>query len=116
MFPQTSTVIFKRELYDKNGGFDETMTHAEDGDLWIRFCNSSNFYFLPQSLVVTGGGKPSYGHSGLSANLSSMYRGNLKILKKSLENKIISRLEYNLLFFFYVLKYYRRIVITKLKY
>ncbi|MQI08980.1 glycosyltransferase, partial [Escherichia coli] len=27
MFPQTSTSIFKKKLYDKEGGYNESMTH-----------------------------------------------------------------------------------------
>lgn len=114
MFPQTSTVIFKRELFDKYGGFDESMTHAEDGDLWIRYCKVSNFYYIPESLVTTGRGKPSFGFSGLSANMRLMHLGYLRILKKNKENGAISNIEYYLLYLFYMLKYLRRIIIKKI--
>jgi glycosyltransferase involved in cell wall biosynthesis len=114
MFPQTSTVIFKRELFDKYGGFDESMTHAEDGDLWIRYCNVSNFYYIPESLVTTGKGKPSFGFSGLSSNMRLMHLGYLRILKKNKENGVINNTEYYILYLFYILKYIRRIVIKKL--
>jgi glycosyltransferase involved in cell wall biosynthesis len=114
MFPQTSTVIFKRELFDKYGGFDENMTHAEDGDLWIRYCRASNFFYIPESLVTTGKGKPSFGFSGLSSNMRLMHLGNLRILKKNKEEGVISNIEYYLFYLFYILKYIRRIIIKKI--
>src|SRR5690606_21566813 len=58
MYPQTSTAIFKKSLYELFGGYDEEMSHGEDGFLWVRYCAFSNFYYTPESLVITGKGKP----------------------------------------------------------
>lgn len=113
MFPQTSTVVFKRRLFEEFGGYNENMTHAEDGNLWVRYCANSNFYYLPDSLVITGDGKPHFGHSGLSANLEAMHKGNLFILKDALNNRIIGLFSYYCFLFFYKIKYLRRILITK---
>jgi glycosyltransferase involved in cell wall biosynthesis len=115
MHPQTSTAIFKKELFLKFGGYNENMTHAEDGELWLRYCTKSNFYYLPTSLVITGNGKPSFGHSGLSANLSKMYEGNLFILKQALDNKFINFSSYYVLLMLYKIKHLRRIIITKIR-
>jgi glycosyltransferase involved in cell wall biosynthesis len=35
-FILTSSVIVRRDLLDATGGFDESLSHAEDVDLWIR--------------------------------------------------------------------------------
>lgn len=115
MYPQTSTAIFKAEVYGKNGGYNENMTHGEDGEFWIRICANSNFYYLPESLVITGGGKPSFGHSGLSANLKAMQEGNEYIIKQALKNRLIGYGFYIFLMLFYKAKYYRRILITKMR-
>ncbi|WP_214228856.1 glycosyltransferase [Pedobacter sp. B4-66] len=112
MYPQTSTAIFKRELYEQLGGYNETLTHAEDGNLWIRYCANSNFYYLPESLVITGGGKPSFGHSGLSANLTAMQKGNEFTLKEARKAKLISFPVFSVLYIFAKLKYVRRLLIT----
>lgn len=112
MFPQTSTAVFKRRLYEEFGGYNENMTHAEDGNLWIRYCANSNFYYLPDSLVITGDGKPNFGHSGLSANLKAMHQGNLFILKDALKNRMISLYLYYCFLGFYKIKHLRRIIIT----
>ncbi|RYJ37852.1 Glycosyl transferase [Flavobacterium anhuiense] len=116
MYPQTSTVIFKRILFELYGGYNEKMTHAEDGELWVRYCANSSFYYSPQSLVVTGEGKPSFGHSGLSANLKKMHMGNMYILKQALINKLINVWSFLLFWFYYQIKYFRRIILTKIKF
>src|SRR5262245_60474543 len=37
--------VFRREVYDRIGGFDETLTHNEDYDFWIRAAHAG-FGFL----------------------------------------------------------------------
>ncbi|NVP03315.1 glycosyltransferase family 2 protein [Photobacterium damselae subsp. damselae] len=113
MFPQTSTALVRKDILNIVGYYDETMTHSEDGELWLRICAKGGFYYLPNSLVMTGNGKDNFGHSGLSANLNKMYHGNVKILKMALQNKIISYWKYFILRIFYGLKHLRRILIVK---
>lgn len=115
MYPQTSTAIFKRKLYDNYGGYNESMTHAEDGELWIRYCARSNFYYHPESLVITGNGKPSFGHSGLSANLRAMELGYEFILLQARKQKLISTSFFLLVYCFSKLKYLRRLLIVKFR-
>lgn len=115
MFPQTSTAIVKKSVLLQVGCYDETMTHSEDGDLWIRICSAADFYYSPLSLVITGDGKPNFGASGLSANLSAMEKGVNQTLKKSYDNKVISLPTFALLKLFYKTKYLRRILITKFR-
>lgn len=113
MYPQTSTVVFKKKLFEELGGYNENMTHAEDGNLWIRYCAKAKVYYIPNSLVITGDGKPHFGHSGLSANLSAMHRGNLFILKEVFKERKISIVSYCLFLCLYEIKYLRRILLTK---
>ena len=113
MYPQTSTAVFKHKLFQQLGGYNESMTHAEDGNLWIRYCANTNFYYVPDSLVVTGDGKPHFGHSGLSANLEAMHEGNLFILKEAFKERTIGLVSYFFFFLFYEIKYLRRILLTK---
>lgn len=113
MYPQTSTAVFKKKLFEQFGGYNESMTHAEDGNLWIRYCANANFYYVPDSLVITGDGKPHFGYSGLSANLGAMEKGVGFSLNESLEKKYIGFFEYLLFYVFYKIKYVRRIVISK---
>lgn len=115
MFPQTSTALVKKSLLLKVGLYDEMMSHGEDGDLWIRLCANGNFYYMPESLVITGGGKSNFGEKGLSANLKKMHLGYLKIILKCRGSNKINTTSYILYYLFYNLKYLRRLLITRLK-
>lgn len=115
MFPQTSTAIVRRELLIEVGCYDQSMSHAEDGDLWVRLCQSGDFYYMPESLVVTGDGKFNYGESGLSGNLLAMHKGTLRTIDKLVASNKLSKLQAVMLKVFYFLKYIRRIVTVYLR-
>jgi glycosyltransferase involved in cell wall biosynthesis len=42
------SVLFKRELYERYGGFDESLNTLEDWDLWIRYSLENDFLFVPE--------------------------------------------------------------------
>lgn len=113
MFPQTSTAIFKRSIFEQIGGYDENQSYAEDGNYFLKICAHYNYYHLPVQMVYYGGGKPGFGFSGLSANLKKMYEGNIKNIKELKRESIISGGFYVFLRVFYLAKYIRRILITK---
>ena len=115
MFPQTSTAIVRKSVLDEVGYYNESLTHSEDGELWVRLCNRGNFYYLPESLVITGGGKDNFGESGLSADLLKMHLGSLKILDYCLNNQLITKFEYFLLRCYYNIKYIRRKILVFLR-
>ena len=107
----TPTVIFKRSILEKSGLYDENQTHGEDGNFWIKICHNHNCVLLNESLVITGAGKPHFGHSGLSSNLKKTASGELKNIKEAHELGIIPKLEYFFLVVFSTLKYIRRIIL-----
>lgn len=113
-FP-TPTVLFKKNILSEIGYFDEKQKYAEEGDYWIRICNEKKCFLLNQSLVLAGDGKPSFGHSGLSANLRQMELGELKNIKTAKRLKIINNIEYIYISAFSIFKYMRRVLITKLR-
>ncbi|WP_305814151.1 glycosyltransferase family 2 protein [Photobacterium leiognathi] len=115
MFPQTSTALVRKDILNSVGYYNETMTHSEDGELWLRICAKGGFYYLPDSLVLTGNGKENFGESGLSSNLKMMHLGTLKMLELSYEDKNISRFDYIIFKLFYYIKYLRRIIIVKMR-
>lgn len=114
-FPQPSTAIFKKKIYNEIGGFDENQSHAEDGNYFLKICARYNYFHLPVQMITYGGNKPGFGFSGLSANLKKMYEGNIKNLKELKKNFIITRKFYILMRIFYWAKYVRRLVITKVR-
>ena len=113
-FPQPSTVIFKKSIFEEIGGFDEKQRYAEDGNYFVKICSRYNLYYDPTLLITYDGGKRGFGERGLSSNLSKMYEGNLKNIREYKDSKIISTPFYLFLRLFYFIKYIRRIIITKL--
>lgn len=114
-FLSPPTVMMRNSVVSEVGFFDESQKYAEEGNYWIRVCDKSNCYLLNESLVVTGGGKPSFGHSGLSANLWEMEKGELKNIALALRMKIINIFEFYFLFIFSLLKYIRRLLIVGIR-
>lgn len=111
---QTSTAIFKRKIIENTGWFDENQKYSEDANYWMRVSKSNNMYILAEELAFTGGGKRSFGISGLSANLQEMEKGIQKNLREMYDTKRISYPEYILFFLFSKIKYGIRIVKNKL--
>ncbi|MDR1083757.1 MAG: glycosyltransferase [Deltaproteobacteria bacterium] len=42
------STVFKRELYEKRGGFDPEILYYQDWNLWLRYGYNNNFYYLPK--------------------------------------------------------------------
>lgn len=102
---QPSTVMFKRKILDNTGYFNDDQRYAEDLNYWMRITANNTMYILDESLLVAGGGKRTFGVSGLSANLSLMEKGFRRNLKEMHGLKKISRAEYLFLALFYKAKY-----------
>ena len=77
-----STVMAKREIFDKCGVFDESLPVCEDYDLWLRIMLSGEeFGFIPTPLVTRYAG-----HSGqLSTRYEAMDRFRAQSLYKLLQ-------------------------------
>lgn len=114
MFPQTSTIIFKKYLFDEIGGFDEKLRYGEDGRFFVEVCSYYNYYYHPEKLVIYDGGKLGFGVSGLTANLEKMHESQLTNLKYFLDKKIIGKSMFYFLHAYYRLKYIRRILKTRI--
>jgi len=46
------TIMARRELLIKAGGYNKIAKHAEDYDLWVRMSDTTDFYNLPQKLLL----------------------------------------------------------------
>ncbi len=53
-----SAVMMRRWLFDKIGGFDETLPLCEDYDLWLRIACRFPVYLIETPLVIKRGGHP----------------------------------------------------------
>lgn len=112
-YPHTSTAFINKEILLKTNLYDETRSHAEDGDLWLKITQYCDLYVLNEDLVYTGGGKRSFGESGLSANIPKMYEGEILALKGAKKRKQINIFEYFGFYCWLTLKYYRRVFIVR---
>lgn len=112
---QPSTIIFKSEIINKIGYFDENQRYAEEGNYFMRIAKQFNCYFLNKNLIAFGDGKAGFGESGLSANLKEMEKGELKNLKFVYKQGWINVFTYLFVVCFSLLKYIRRILIVKFR-
>lgn len=110
---QPSTVIFKKKVLLNTGFFDFRQRYAEDINFWLRISLKNKMYILDEELVLAGGGKRTFGVSGLSANLPEMEKGFQKNLKEMLHVKRITRVEYFFYFVFYRIKFLIRLMRNK---
>ena len=106
---QPSTVIFKRKILDNTGYFDPRQKYAEDVNYWLRISEKNRMFILDEELVIAGGGKRTFGVSGLSANLPEMEKGFRKNLKEMHRMRRISTADFICYWVFYRLKYFFRI-------
>jgi cellulose synthase/poly-beta-1,6-N-acetylglucosamine synthase-like glycosyltransferase len=51
-FIYPSTVMFRRDLLERTGGFDETLSVVEDYDLWLRLAHITSARFIDEPLAV----------------------------------------------------------------
>lgn len=113
-WPSTPTVMFHKSLFFEVGGYDEKLVGAEDSDFWLRCANKTRIYVLNEFLVYTGGGKRSFGESGLSANMPKMYEGEILALKGAKKRKQINLFEYFGFYLWLTAKYIRRMLIVRI--
>lgn len=112
---QPSTVMFKKEVIDTVGFFDETQKYAEEGNYFMRIASNYTCILLNEQLILYGQGKVGFGVSGLSANLKEMEKGELRNLSFAYQHNHISLLTYSVAVLYSIIKYFRRILIVKFR-
>jgi GT2 family glycosyltransferase len=71
---------FRRGDFDRVGGFDESMTHAEDFDLWVRLLLLGGHARYLDAVLGEYRVRP----NSASASAALMIRGNLRVYEKAL--------------------------------
>ena len=110
--PSTPTVVFRRSVIEAIGYYNEAMRHGEDGEFLLRICMRKSCWFTPEHLVFCGEGKPTFGDSGLSADLLAMQRGQRQILKYARKERAIGPIQYVFFRLYAELKHWRRVIIV----
>lgn len=114
MYFITPTVMFKSNILDDIGFFNEKKRYCEDADYFLRISFEKKCFLLNESLVVTGGGKAHFGERGLSSNLLAMEKGELENFNDLFLKSQINYFEYVICYSFSLIKFLRRICIVKL--
>ena len=115
-FPQTSTVMIRRDILKNNFVFDINQSHCEDMNLFTKIAYYYKFVFINQQMVVYGNGKPQIGNKvGLSSNIKKMNDGAIKNIKDFYKLGIINFFEYIFFQSFNYLKYIRRKIIARIR-
>ena len=75
-----SSVLFKKNILDKVGLFDESLPVCEDYDMWLKICSTEEVLFAQDKLT--------YKYGGHKDQLSKSYWGMDRFRIKSIENII----------------------------
>ncbi len=111
----TSSVIMKRKVLKTVKPFKKGMSHAEDLEFFFRICKQYNCYLLNESVVHSLDNKPEFGHSGLSADIWSVEKGELYVLRQGFKTNVLSAPEYGVASLYSWAKYIRRVLLTKFR-
>ncbi len=79
-----SAVMFKRELMDMVGFFDESFPACEDYDLWLRVSLAFPVYLIDEALIIKRGG-----HSDQLSRNPMLDKYRIKAIKKLLNQDIL---------------------------
>lgn len=82
-----SAVMMRRALFERLGGFDETLPACEDYDLWLRITAHLPVHFIAMPLVIKRGGHTDQ----LSRRFWGMDRFRVHALCKLLESQVLSK-------------------------
>jgi glycosyltransferase involved in cell wall biosynthesis len=81
-----SSVVIKKEYFDRLGGFDERLKVCEDYDLWLRILKENQINLVPQKLVNKYGGADDQ----LSMKYKLLDRWHIISLFKHVDNPLVS--------------------------
>lgn len=102
---QTSTAIFRREVFERIGFFREEQRYSEDANLWLRAAAQFNVIVLNERLVVTDN---DFGSRGLSSHFLEMHKGVRENLRHMLNLRYIGFIEFLFFSAFAEAKYFVR--------
>lgn len=107
----TPTVMLKRDIHHR---FREFKKYSEDYLLWLEIVlNGNNAIILKSKLTYLF--KAEYGVSGLSGNMFAMYKGGIVNYKVLLDEKLIGFFLYIILVTYRSLKFFRILIISKIR-
>ena len=107
-WPCTPSLIFNKNVFEDENYFDESLSHAEEGIFYLDLSAKAGLYYIAEPLVLCGGGKPAFGHSGLSGNIKKMHEGILRVMQIAYKKGYLTTIEYVFVCALEHVKYMRR--------
>jgi glycosyltransferase involved in cell wall biosynthesis len=80
-----SAVMIRRRLFDRVGGFDETLPACEDYDLWLRISCRFPIHLIDTPLIVKRGG-----HDDQLSKGAGLDKFRIKAIKKIIKSGLLS--------------------------
>lgn len=84
-----SSVLLTKDLFERVGGFNESIPACEDYDLWLRICLNNAVGLIDEYLLIRYGGH----EDQLSANAMSLDRFRIRSLLGLLENNQLNDIQ-----------------------
>ncbi len=81
-----SSVMIKKSIFEKMGGFDEKYQTCEDYELWLRFSSQFEIGLIEENLLIRHGGHADQ----LSTLYPSMDRFRIQAIDKILNSKVLT--------------------------
>lgn len=73
-----SNVMIRRQAYIEVGGFDESLTNAQDTDMWLRLSARYNFALVPEAQILYR-----IRNDSMSSNVVGLEKSNLTIIERA---------------------------------
>ena len=80
-----SAVMIRRDLLDREGGFDETLPACEDYDLWLRLSSRFPVYLIETPLIIKRGG-----HDDQLSKRTGLDKFRIKAMENIIKSGILS--------------------------
>ena len=114
-WPCTPSLVFNKNVFEDENYFDESLSHAEEGIFYLDLAAKAGLYYMSESLVLCGGGKPAFGYSGLSGNVKKMHEGILRVMNIARGKGYLTNWQYIFVCLLEYVKYVRRKLIVILR-
>ncbi len=84
--PLSSSIVARREVFERHGGFDSSLRSSEDRDMWIRIATHRRVWFIGRPLALIRR------HPGnMSKNATRMKRNSRTVLRKAFSARAVPR-------------------------
>lgn len=84
-----SNVMIRRQAYIEVGGFDESLTNAQDTDMWLRLSARYNFAVVPEAQILYR-----IRNDSMSSNVVGLEKSNLTIIERAFAHQKAQKLQH----------------------